>query len=41
VIWHTEVDAPRILAERLNDVRARLGLPTRPPSSPTWYEEIG
>lgn len=41
IIWSDEVAAPRVLAERLNDIRARLGLPTRPPAPLAWYEEIG
>lgn len=41
IIWADEVASPRMLAERLNDVCARLGLPTRPPAPLTWYEEVG
>lgn len=40
VIYADEAAAPRVLAERLNDIRARLGLPTRPPAPLAWYEEI-
>ena len=40
VIWADEAAAPRVLAERLNDIRARLDLPTRPPAPLAWYEEI-
>lgn len=40
VIWCDEAAAPRVLAERLNDLRARLNLPTRPPAPLAWYEEI-
>ena len=40
VIWGDQVAAPRVLAERLNDLRARLNLPTRPPAPLAWYEEI-
>lgn len=41
IIWADEVAAPRMLAERLNDICVRLGLPTRPPAPMAWYEEIG
>jgi hypothetical protein len=40
IIWADEAASPRILAERLNDIRARLGLPTRPPAPLAWYEAI-
>ena len=39
-IWSNEVAAPRMLAEQMNNIRARLGIPTRPPEPPKWYEEI-
>ena len=40
VIYADEAAAPRVLAERLNDLRALLGLPTRPPAPLAWYEVI-
>ena len=40
LIWSDEAAAPRMLAERLNDLRAQLGLPTRPPTPLAWYEVI-
>ena len=39
LIWADEMAAPRAFEERLNDLRARLDLPTRSPARPTWYEE--
>ena len=38
VIWSDEAASPRALAAKLNVIRARLGLPTRPPAPPAWYE---
>ena len=40
LIWANEIAAPRAFEERLNDLRARLGLQTRPPAPPAWYEEV-
>ncbi len=40
VIWGDEAASPRALAARLNEIRARLGLPTRPPAPLAWYEEV-
>lgn len=38
VIWADQAACPRALAARLNDALALLGLPTRPPAPPAWYE---
>ena len=40
IIWGDEAASPRALARKLNIIRARLGLPAKPPAPPAWYEEV-